>query len=114
MRLPNPTGWNTTITAINSSTQAANNAWKDACYEAIKEACRRWNTFTSEDITDLLEQAGYTTHEPRAMGGMILKAKADQLIEPTSERVWSHRETSNKYMKTVWKSRYKPNGTWAA
>jgi hypothetical protein len=118
MRLPNPHE----LASINSSTagaiervdKAANEAWKEACLEAIKEACRQWETFTSEDVADLLDSSGTFTHEPRAMGAMMRKAQAAGYCVPTSEFVQSHRTTSNSYTKRVWQRRFVPNGRWVA
>jgi membrane protein involved in colicin uptake len=109
MKLPNPTLTEQTDKAVARVGQAANQAWKDACYEAIKEACRRWDTFTSEDVNDILDELEVHTHEPRAMGAMMRKAQADGYCQPTSEFVPSHRTTSNSYTKRVWKRRFIPN-----
>lgn len=115
MKFPNPVNLTEhTNEAIQRVDKAANELWKDTCLEAIKEACRRWETFTSEDVADILDETNTHTHEPRAMGAMMRKAQSLGYCTPTAEFVPSHRTTSNSYTKRVWRRRFTPNGTWAA
>jgi hypothetical protein len=117
MRFPNPTIelQEQTNRAIARVDAAANAAWKADCLEAIKEACRRWDKFTSEDVADILDELYSTsTHEPRAMGAMMKKAQALGLCVPTSEYIPSHRSKSNSYSKRVWARKIVPNGRWVA
>jgi|GEM_PF-1681974 len=111
MRFPNPRDEITANTdaAIARVDAAANQAWKEACLEAIKEACRRYELFTTEDVADILDESDTLTHEPRAMGAMIRKAQAAGYCIPTSEFVPSHRTSSNAYTKRVWQRRFIPN-----
>lgn len=115
MRFPNPSDViaNQTDMAIAKVDAAANAAWKEACFESIKEACRRWETFTSEDVADILDESDTFTHEPRAMGAMMRKAQAAGYCIPTAEFVPSHRTKSNAYTKRVWSRRFIPNGVAA-
>jgi hypothetical protein len=117
VRFPNPVEQavleQQTTASITRVDQAAKEAWKHDCMEAIKEACRRWEAFTSEDVADILdEQYHTTTHEPRAMGAMMKKAQAAGYCEPTNQFIPSHRTTSNSYSKRVWARRISPNGKW--
>jgi hypothetical protein len=93
-----------TAAAIRASEVGADEQWEFACMHAIGVACARWDTFTSEDVNDLIDLMNVTTPEPRAMGAMMLRARKIGMCEPTGEFVPSHRTKSNTYSKRVWRA----------
>lgn len=56
-----------------------------AAYRAVLAVADRLADFTSDDIWPLLERSGESTHEPAALGPVMLRAAKDGMIEQTGE-----------------------------
>ena len=66
--------------AIDRSEAHADAEWRHEAFEAVMWVARMRPTFTADDVWDRIE-AG--THEPSALGPVILRASRDGLIKPT-------------------------------
>lgn len=62
---------------------AADYTWKEAAAEAVRAVAERYVDFTTDDVWDFLESnyPGVTTHEPRALGPVMIRAVKEGLCE---------------------------------
>lgn len=79
---------------IDQVEQNANREWMDAAIAAVRRVCDRQRLFTTDAVWDELGET-YQTHEHRAMGAVMRRAKADGWCVPTynyeiSTRVIAH------------------------
>ena len=70
--------------AIDQADQHADHAWKRAATDAVRKVARMRLTFTADEVWDAIPDE-FSTHEPAALGPVILAARKDGLIEPTGE-----------------------------
>jgi hypothetical protein len=91
--------------------QAGNNAnseWKNLAYIAVESVARKKQRFTSDDVVKILEELEKMnevyTHEKRALGGVMAKARKDKIMKPTDEFRASERKQSHANPKRVWES----------
>ena len=78
--------------------------WLGTAVEAIRSVAARQATITSADIWPLVPE----TREPRAMGAAFVRARAEEIIEPTGLSRATERANARKL--TVWASLlYRPN-----
>lgn len=59
--------------------------WKAEAGEALQILCKQKNFITSEDVIVLLEKAGITTGNNKALGAIIQSAHRAGLIKPTGD-----------------------------
>ena len=91
--------------AIQRVDEHANDAWKARAFDAIARVARRRSTLTTDDVWAAMDgPAG--THEPRAMGPMMLSAARAGLIEATESYVKSARVTCHARPLRVWSSKF--------
>ena len=83
----------------------ANPAWIDEAKEALVRVAARGDDFTSEDVTEEIPE-GVVTHEPRAMGPVMLWGVRQKVMRPVGWSL-SRLRTSNQYPKRV----YRPVGS---
>ena len=88
--------------AIKKATIHADRQWYDAAYSIGVTLSKTLNELISEDIFDQIP-AGLTTHEPRAMGGVMRALKAAGHIEPTDRYVKSPSMVGHGRPSRVWK-----------
>lgn len=74
--------------------------WQLAAMEAVRELCRARAEFTADD----LEAVAKETHEPRAIGALLIAAKKAGLCEPTERYLNSRLKSCNSRPKRVWRS----------
>lgn len=61
--------------AIQQAEEHAKQQWLDACREVLDKFIASGQEFTSEDVREYVSSAyGYTTHENRAIGGLVKRA----------------------------------------
>lgn len=91
--------------AIQASDDHAERAWRTAAMDAIEACARRFVEFTADEVW-LTIPAGFSTHEPSALGPRFIEAKKAGLIEnshrkrPTSFLPQRHRQDI-----TIWASK---------
>jgi len=62
---------------------AADPAWKERCWAAIRELCERGEAFTADDIWI---EVGETPGEPRALGPLMRRAVDQGMVVRAGER----------------------------
>lgn len=62
---------------------AANERWKAAAHEAVREVAREQESFTTDDVWRVIEMKEVSTHEPRALGAIMKNAVKDGVCENT-------------------------------
>jgi hypothetical protein len=70
---------------INAADDHANEIWKQDAYEAIRIVSGRLDDFTSDEVWEELQGTSTWTHEPAALGPVMLKACRDGIIIKTDE-----------------------------
>jgi hypothetical protein len=98
--------------AIQRGLDHAQEMWKARAREAIRQHAEREPFFTSCDVLAVLEAEGtVSTHDLRAMGGLMTAARKADIIEPSGKFVPSDRLGCHKMPKRVWRSLiYRPEG----
>ena len=89
--------------ALERVDAAADPLWKDVVSDAIWHLVLTAETWTSDDIYDLLPE-GCVTKEPRAMGAVIRKFVTSGWIVSTGEYRESRRPEAHRNPKKVWRS----------
>lgn len=68
--------------ALKQVNAAANEEWKEHAYAAITLCAETYRTFTSDQVWGILDlYPDVQTHEPRALGPLMLRAVREGLIE---------------------------------
>lgn len=70
---------------INDADDHANEIWKQDAYEAVRIVSTRLDDFTSDEVWEELQGTLTLTHEPAALGPVMLKACRDGIIIKTDE-----------------------------
>lgn len=81
----------------------ADDTWKFLADVCVKEVAQRQRFLTSDDVWRLLKDFP-GTHEPRALGPVMTRAKRLGIIEATSEFRNSERVATHASPKRVWHS----------
>lgn len=82
----------------------ANEAWKRAAMNAIRQLCSTKREWTADDLWDILAGEEVGTHEPRALGAMVIKAAKLGLCRATDRMVKSRLPIRHKRKVQVWES----------
>lgn len=94
----------TTIQAIKSTTEATRN-WYADCLRFAKRWIKGKGKFSSEDLVQSFNKRhDFRPAEPRVWGSVIRTLKTDGSIRWVSFGK-SRSETSNTYVKNIWKSK---------
>ena len=91
-----------TTTAINRAGGGADGEWWREAQAAISLLCKRGRPFTTDAVWYLLNRVGVKTHDPRALGAVVLAACKDGLIRPTGEYHKSIRKECHRRPLAVW------------
>ncbi len=86
-------GMSAKIDAITQVSEHADGTWWAASMRAINHLAKTRDTFTADDVLELVEAQGYRTKENRAMGGVMRHAQTKEIIEI----IWpfnTHKNTS--------------------
>jgi hypothetical protein len=98
-----------TIDAIDQVIEAglehANAEWRRVALATVRLIADTREFFTTDDVWALLDATGFTTSDPRAMGGVMRTAKAQGFAAPTSMMEKSRRPECHYRLITVWASR---------
>lgn len=77
--------------SIEQAEAHADIKWKRAAYQAVINLANVRTFFTTDQVWEVLEKKGLSTHEPRALGAIMQQAKRNGVIESTGQYVQSHR-----------------------
>ncbi len=88
---------------IDTGTANANPTWREAALAATTRIASRCARFTSYDVLQEVEKSGATTHDLRAIGGVLLEAKDLGLI--TSVGLVRRNDKHSRGATTLWESR---------
>ena len=92
--------------AMAQADENADAAWKRVAREAIRQVAKTHREFTSDAVLEIIEghQPPVWTHEPRALGPIIMQAMRDGLIQRTDRVVKSCDVSRHAAEKRVWMS----------
>lgn len=91
--------------AITAGVEHANAEWRRVALATVRLVADTRPWFTTDDVWELLEPTGFTTSDPRAMGGIMRMAKANGFAKPTAMTRKSTRAECHYRPITVWMSR---------
>lgn len=77
--------------------------WRDAALVTVRLIAHELDEFTTDDVWFVLD-GKYATHEPRAMGAIMLQAARARVIVATDRYVKSARPGCHARPIRVWKS----------
>lgn len=78
--------WTAAERAIDRAEAHANDEWKVAAHEAVRRCATMFRDFTTDEVWGLLTTSGKRTHEPRALGAIMVAATRKGLIEKIGYR----------------------------
>jgi hypothetical protein len=87
---------------IQTSTEHADPQWRKAALSAIRRVARKREKFTSADVLEALERSKSQTHDLRALGGVLTKARNLGLIENAG--LVRRRDKHGRGVSTIWRS----------
>lgn len=69
--------------------------WRDAAMRVIRSLAASGAEFTTDEVWSALARSGHVTHEPRALGALMVQAGKAGIVKPTdryrnSRRVECH------------------------
>lgn len=92
------------IEAIDRVSANADPNWKFLAIQATRKVAMQRETFTSEHVWAELVAEGSTTHEPKAMGGILRKAAQEGICEVTERFIKSSSRINHRRPLQIWKS----------
>lgn len=94
-----------TDTAIDAAEAAADTAWFLAALDAVKWCAETLFTLTTDDVWTRLENTydGDPPREPRALGAVMRRARAEGWIEPTADYDTSERRGCHMRPVRIWR-----------
>ena len=90
--------------AIDRVEAGASQQWRDAALSAVWNVAATRQTFTTDDVWVRIDDSAVVA-EPRAMGAVMRKARAEGYIQPTDEFRLSQRVASHRRPLRVWESK---------
>jgi hypothetical protein len=87
---------------INAVAENATPGWCDAAYAAVVRVASRRTLFTTDEVWQ--ELFGPVTHDHRAMGAVMRRAKTNKICVPTGQYQTSTREVAHGRPVRVWRS----------
>ena len=94
-----PALWDHQITNVAKN---ATPGWCDAAYAAVVRVASRKLQFTTDDVWQ--EIAGPVTHDNRALGAVMRRARTEKVCEPTMQYTPSTRDVCHGRPVRVWRS----------
>jgi hypothetical protein len=81
--------------------------WRTVARRCVRHAAETRREFTTDHLWALLARhyPNVHTHEPRAMGPLMVWAQKNGLVEPTDRVSLSNRPEHHRYPCRVWRSR---------
>lgn len=90
--------------SIQQVGENAEETWRRVALEMIKEVAMEREFFVSDDVQKKLRLRPVATHENRAMGAVMMKARRLHWIESTGRYVQSSQKQCHANTVTLWKS----------
>lgn len=90
--------------AIKRATNHANPEWKSAALDAIVEIASKQVCFTSDDVLGALDRLDVTTHDTRALGGILTAAARLKWIRKSGNYIPSKRPACHSRPILIWES----------
>lgn len=90
--------------AIAEAEAHADERWFAQALAVVRVLAHRGEPFTTDDVWARLDRMGTSTHEPRAMGAVMRRAKTAGLCQPTDEYRPSVRPEHHRGPVRVWVS----------
>jgi hypothetical protein len=90
--------------AVAQGLRAAHEEWKKAALAAIYGCAKRYKCFTTDQVEELLEYYGVSTHDTRALGGLMKRAEGHGWIEITDRTRPSRMPRNHRRPKRLWNS----------
>ena len=91
--------------AIEQVDTNASPEWKQHAIEAVKHLARMRPEFTTDDVHQYLADRGVEmTHEPRALGAVMVAAARARIIAPTDRYTPSARPECHRRPVKIWRS----------
>lgn len=88
--------------AVEQGFDNAHDAWRAMALECVQQICLTKESFTVNDVRDLVKMSDLKTHDNRAMGGVMVTAKGRGWLVPTGKSIPS--VVGHKTHIQVWKS----------
>ena len=83
----------------------ADPSWRDVAYQCVIDVAGRLSEFTTDAVlSELALYPTVSTHEPRALGPVMMRASRDNVISATSRFVKSEAVSRHRAPKQVWRS----------
>ena len=93
------------LDAIQRADDHADPDWHDVAYGCVLAVARRCATFTTDEVLiELANHPAITTHEPRALGPVMMRAQRANVIAATDQFVNSEAVSRHRAPKRVWAS----------
>jgi hypothetical protein len=89
---------------IQKAERGANPAWKTAVREAILTLCKNQDSFTADDVMEIISKLPVKTRTNNAMGAMIRAAALNGLCTFDGDIVLSKRLNAHSHILRVWRS----------
>lgn len=91
---------------IDRADRHADPVWKAWWEDAVRRIAEQQQYFSTDDVErlKLMEQVTHTTHEKRAIGGIMRRANKDGVCAPTENWVQSQRRVNHRRPLRVWAS----------
>ncbi len=90
--------------AIERVDEHANEEWKSAALDAVSLCASAYSLFTTDQVYEVLVRYDVETHERRAMGAIMRRAKTAGWIAPTDDYWPTARPEAHRNPKRVWRS----------
>lgn len=91
--------------ALQRVDEHADPDWRELAYRCVLAVARRLEHFTTDEVIDELTQhPAITTHEPRALGPVMMRAARANVIVATDRFTKSNAVSRHRAPKQVWRS----------
>lgn len=90
--------------AIEQVEENADDRWKRVALETVRQVAQEKDFFVSDDIQKKLKLLPVATHENRALGAVMMKARKLGWIESTGRYVQSAQKQCHANTVTLWRS----------
>jgi len=91
--------------ALQRVDEHADPDWRDVADRCVRAVALRCETFTTDEVIDeLAKHPAITTHEPRALGPVMMRAARNNVIVATDRFIKSTAVSRHRAPKQVWRS----------
>ncbi len=89
--------------AMQQAFDNADNSWKTAAYATVVRVATRQRDLTTDDVWEAIPE-NFQTHEPRALGPIMVLAARNRIIRKTGTWVETARAAAHQRPVAVWGS----------